>query len=94
MDLAELAFDRSGHGPTKNVNVDSRVALVSRVAISRIKEEIASGAGGQLKPLPAPTDRGPSLGEVLDLAAIPAAAEAEGGESLGTEVPASSGGPR
>lgn len=80
MDLAELAFDRSGHGPTSNVRLDARVALVSRDTISRIKEEVALQSTGAVKALEPPKDRGIEVGEVLDLVAVSESKRTEGGE--------------
>lgn len=93
MDLAELAFDRSGHGPSANVSVNARVALVSGVVISRIKEEVAAEATGRSLDLltrPSP-DRVPEVGEILSALALAEGTGADGGAEAGAPVPATRG---
>lgn len=91
MELAELTLDRSGHGPTSNVRLDARVALISGAALSRIKQEVSGEARGTVAQLEPPRHSPLAVGEVLDLLPV---SEAEGtarSEGSGAEVPAEGG---
>lgn len=92
MELAELAFDRSGHGPSTSVNHNHRVALVPAGVLSRLKDEVAKEARGAVAALDAPRNSEPALGEVLDLEPIPAPEGTEGCEGGGPPLPTTSGG--